>query len=179
MIAWHLLPTTSRSLALIPHSETTCRPHFVPTHEMDGQSGSARFQARFESTLQAYRKITGVTLAEHQAAVRLQNCDSVESITTLLLYEARAFSDFRGFDRITRAIQGVISILSTLCATASLGDAIGLVRQKALLASRCRQTLTAFLSLSHPREQYRLALRSYLLYVPLFRSYMDILVTFK
>jgi len=99
-----LLPALKPSFLTAKHPRLACRPQFVPTREMADRSGSARFRAHFESALLAYRKITGVTSAEHPTAVRLQNCDSVESITTLLLYEARAFSDFRGFDRITRAI---------------------------------------------------------------------------
>jgi hypothetical protein len=83
---------------------------------------------RFQSALRAYQKKTGVTLAEHPVAVQLQNCHSVQSITTILLFEARAFSDHQGFGRITKAIQSTVSSLATFSTTAILGDNIGLVR---------------------------------------------------
>jgi hypothetical protein len=142
---------------------------------MADQLGPVRFKARFDSVLQDYQKKTGVILAEHSVAVQVQNCDSVESMIKLLLHEARAFRHFLGFDRITKAIQSTVSILYALSATASLGNAIGLVRQKTLTV--CSQTLIIFHSNSHPRKQSRLPLLSYLLYVPLFRSYIGILMT--
>jgi len=37
---------------------------------------SARFQVLFESALQAYKKRTGITLAEHPLTVELESCHS-------------------------------------------------------------------------------------------------------
>jgi len=134
-------------------------------------SESTRFRAHFESALQAYQKTTGITLAEHQLAVRLQNCDSIDSITTLFKYEARSFSDLQGGDRIMKSIESTVSILYRLSATPSLGDVIGLVCQNALMGRST--SLTGFLSHSHLRKQYLPALVSYLLYVPFFSSYVE------
>jgi hypothetical protein len=110
---------------------------------MADQSRSTRFQVRFESALLAYQETTSVTLVEHPVAVRLLNCNSVDTLITILLYEARAFSDLPAFGRITKAIESTISILSTLPATAFLGYAIDLVRQKAPMAGST--ILTIFL----------------------------------
>jgi hypothetical protein len=99
---------------------------------MPYQSGATRFRERFESALQAYQKTTGLVLAEHPLAVQVQSCHCVESITKLLTNEARAFSSFsnlQGSDSVIKSIEGVVSILSTISAT-SLGEAVGLVRQK-------------------------------------------------
>jgi len=109
---------------------------------MADQSRSTRFRARFDSALQAYKETTNVTLAAHPIAMRLLDSNSVESITTILLFEARAFSNFRGFDRITKAIESIVPILSTLSSTAPVGNAIGLVRQRAPMA--CSAVLTTF-----------------------------------
>jgi len=133
-------------------------------------SESTRFPAHFESALQAYQKTTGITLAEHQLAVRLQNCDSIDSITTLFKYEAPSFSDLQGGDRIMKSIENTVSILYKLSTTAPLGDVIGLVCRKALMGRST--SLTGFLSHSHLRKQYLPALLSYLLYVPFFSSYV-------
>lgn len=57
------------------------------TSDMADRSGFIHFRTRFESALQAYHKTTSVVLAEHPLAVGLQNCYSVEAVTTLLKHE--------------------------------------------------------------------------------------------
>jgi hypothetical protein len=106
---------------------------------MDGQSGPARFIVLFEPAFQAYEKNTGITLAEHPLARQLRSCHSIESINTVLLGEAKAYGEFGGSDRVNKSIKNTISILSRLFATASLDEAIDLVRQKALMV--CSTTL--------------------------------------
>jgi hypothetical protein len=97
---------------------------------MADQSRSAHFQALFESALKAYERKTGITLAQHPLAVKLQSCHSVEDVTALLLGQAKAFSDFQANNRITKAIETTVSILTPLSDATSLADAVGLVRQK-------------------------------------------------
>ena len=128
----------------------------------------------FEPALQAYEKETGITLAEHPLAVQLHSCHSIESITSVLLGEAQAFCEFGGSDQVVKSIKNTASILTTIVATASLDDAMGLVRQKALMA--CSTALIGFLQLFPPTKQYTLALLSYLPYVHHFRSYVYICV---
>ena len=129
-----------------------------------GDHSGTRFRARFESALRAYEKNAGVTLAEHPLALQLQSCHTVESITTVIQGQAQAFSGPRGSDTIMTSIKSIVSILTTVSDTASLDDAVGLVRQKALMA--CSTALTVFYSHYLLRKQYMLALLSYLLYVP-------------
>jgi len=97
---------------------------------MGDQSESTRFQALFKSALQAYENNTGITLAEHPLAIKVQH-GSVEFVTTLLQDQIRASSAFRGDDRIIKSIKSIISTLSTLSATTALEWAIDLVRQVA------------------------------------------------
>ena len=144
---------------------------------MPGPSGSPHFQALFESALQAYQTKTGITLAEHPLAVQLQSCNTVESITTLVQGQAQAFSNYREGDRIMKSIKTTVSILIQLSAAAPLADAVGLVRQIAMVV--CPTFLIVFGSHSHPQKQYRLVSLSYLMYVPLSKSYADNLVTSK
>jgi hypothetical protein len=130
---------------------------------MGDQSESAHFQTLFDSALQAYEKKTGVPLADHPLAAQLEDCHSVESITTLLQHQAKDFSDLREKNRIMNLIQSTVSILSTLSANSALGGSIGLVRQNALI--ECSMTLTTFHRHSHPQTQYKLGSPSYSLYV--------------
>jgi hypothetical protein len=98
---------------------------------MADRSGTAHFEPLFESALQAYKKKTEITLAEHPLAVQLQSRDSAESITTTLLQgEPQAFSNFQERARIMKSIETTVSILTTP-STAYFGDAFGLVRQNA------------------------------------------------
>ena len=142
---------------------------------MADPSRSTRFRARFDSALQAYQETTNVTFTAHPIAVRLLDSNSVESITTILLYEARAFSNLRGFDRITKAIESIVSTLSSLSSTAPVGNANGLVRRRADGVFRTSDNLCSH---SRPLKQYRLAWQSYLLYVHFYRSHV-VLVTSK
>jgi hypothetical protein len=94
---------------------------------MSDQSGSSLFQALFDSALQDYEKQTGIPLADHPLAKQLENCQSVESVTALLQEQTRAFSKFRGSDKIIRSLKNVVSALSSVSAAASLGQAVGMV----------------------------------------------------
>ena len=95
---------------------------------MGDQSQSSRFRALFDSALQDYQFQTGTALASHPLAGKLQNCDSVESVTIVIQDQARAFSQFRGDNgRIMKSLKGIVSVLYTL--SASTG-AVGLVRRK-------------------------------------------------
>jgi hypothetical protein len=100
---------------------------------MADQPQSTHFRARFESALQAYQKTTGITLTEHPLALQLHSCRSVESIATILKYEARTSSDLLGSDRVVESIESTISILFALSSTVFFGDAIGLVCREALM----------------------------------------------
>ena len=101
---------------------------------MADRSGPPHFQPLFESALQAYEKMTDITLAEHPLAVQLQSGDSAESITTTLLQgEPQVLSNFQEKDRITKSIKTIVSVITALSAMPSLGDALGLVRQTALM----------------------------------------------
>jgi hypothetical protein len=94
---------------------------------MSDQSGSYPFQALFDSALKEYEKQTGIPLANHPLAEQLQNCQSVEAVTTLLQEQAQEFSKFRGSDKITKSLKSVVSALSRVSATATLGQAVGMV----------------------------------------------------
>ena len=94
---------------------------------MSDQLGSSRFEALFESALQDYEKQTGISLATHPLAEQLQTCQSVDAVTTLLQEQVRAFSEFRGSDKIIKSLKRIVSALSRVFATATLGQAVGMV----------------------------------------------------
>ena len=97
---------------------------------MSDQLGSCpnRYEVFFESALQDYEEQTGIPLSKHPLAEQLQNCQSVESITTLLQEQARAFNDFQGGDKIMKSLKSVVSALSRVSAVAAVGHNVGVVR---------------------------------------------------
>ena len=110
------------------------KPYFFPGCDMAHQSESARFQTLFKPALQAYEKKAGVSLAQHPLAIKLQSCDTVETITSILQDKAQAFEHLQGSDKIMKSIKITVSILSNISPATSLADAVGLVRKKALMA---------------------------------------------
>ena len=100
---------------------------------MGDQSGPSRLRVIFESALRDYESQTGIALANHPLAEKLQNCDSVESVTAILHEQTQAFSEFRGRDKVLKLLKNAISVLHKLSSTADLGQAIGLVRLPPLM----------------------------------------------
>jgi hypothetical protein len=111
---------------------------------------SARFQALFETALQAYETKVGVSLAQHPLAIKLQNTDSVEAIAGILQDQAQAFMGLQGSDKVMKSLKTTVSILSKLSSAASLVGAFGQVRQRELLA--CFTSLTVFLQILPPAK---------------------------
>jgi len=83
--------------------------------------------------LEDYEIKTKISLAKHPLAQKLEDCHSIESITTLLQDQAGTFGEFQGRDRIMKSIGRIVSFLYTLSPTAALCNGIGLVRQKTLV----------------------------------------------
>lgn len=103
---------------------------------MSDQSGSSHLQVLFEAALRDYEMQTGIALTKHPLAERLQNCNSIESVTDVLHEQAQAFSEFRGKDKFLKPLKTVVSVLYKLSAAANFGQEIGLVRQGALTVRR-------------------------------------------
>ena len=95
---------------------------------MSQQSRSSRFRGLFDAALQNYETITNITLAKHPLIEKLHNCHSADSITFFFRDRALEIGGFPGSDEMIKSITNIASILCTLSATASLGDATNLVR---------------------------------------------------
>ena len=95
---------------------------------MTDQSESSYLRGLYEAALQNYEKQTGMALDKHPLAERLQDCDSVDSFTSVLREQTQAFSEFWGKDKIMKPFKNVVSTLYKLSAVANFGQAIGLVR---------------------------------------------------
>ena len=109
---------------------------------MSDHSASSHLKVLFEAALRDYESQTGIALAKHPLAERLQECDSVESITAVLHEQTRAFSEFRGKEKAMNLLKNAVSVLYKLSACAKLGEVIGMVHPKPFIA--CSIYLTLF-----------------------------------
>lgn len=127
------LPTLASSL----YNSATVLPSF-PHINTDDHSQSSRFHALFDATLQDYQSQTCTTLSSHPLAEKLQDCDTVESVTAMLREQVRALGDSRGGDgRVMKSLKTVVSGLYTILENSALSEGIGLVGRKA--SSRCSE----------------------------------------
>ena len=81
----------------------------------------------FEAALEDYEQQTGVELAKHPLAERLQYCNSVESVTATLREQAQDFKEFREKDKVLRPLKKVLTVLHSLPTAANLSQDVGLV----------------------------------------------------
>ena len=107
--------------------------HYFLALDMSDHLQSSRIETIFESALRDYEKQTGIPLAKHPLAEQFQNCQSVDSVITLLQEQARAFNDFRDGDKIMKSLKSIVSALSRVSAVAAVGNNIGVVRSLFLI----------------------------------------------
>ena len=110
---------------------------------MSDQSSSSHLKVLFEAALQDYEKQTGIALANHPLADRLQDCDSVESVFAVFHEQTQTFGEFREKDKVLKPLKKAVSVLCKLSATANFGRDIGLVRPSPLTG--CSTSLTLIL----------------------------------
>jgi hypothetical protein len=113
---------------LFPNQTTVSIPHFFSSPDMGDQLASSHLQVLFEIALQDYENQTGIALVKHPLADKLQNCDSVESVTAVLQEQTQAFSGFREKDKVLKPLKKAVSVLCKLSSTSNFGRDIGLVR---------------------------------------------------
>jgi hypothetical protein len=95
---------------------------------MSDQSGSSHLRVLFDAALEDYKQQTGIELAGHPLAERLQNCNSVESVTAILREQAQDFKEFREKDSILKPLKKVLTVLNILPSAADFAPGVGLVR---------------------------------------------------
>ena len=80
---------------------------------MSDQSGSSRLRVLFETALHNYEQQTGIELAKHPLAERLQdgNLNTVESVTAILCEQAQDFKEFREKDKVLKPLKKVLTVL--------------------------------------------------------------------
>jgi hypothetical protein len=103
------------------------------------QSSSSTFQALFNAAVRDYKDKTGTSLIDHPIAQRLETCQSVVSITSILQEQAQSFRQFSENDgRLMKALHSSVEVLCTPSISSALNSAIGLVvRLKEFIQVAC------------------------------------------
>ena len=94
---------------------------------MSDRSGSSHFRVLFEAALEDYKQQTGIELAKHPLAERLQYYNSVESVTDILREQAQDFKEFREKDKVLKPLKKVLTVLHRLPSAANFAQHVGLV----------------------------------------------------
>ena len=89
-------------------------------------SSSSSFQGLFNTALQDYENQTKTKLAEHPFAKKLEACNSVDSIATILQEQAQIFGGFRDDGKIMKSITSSVDVLYTISNNPILGKVISL-----------------------------------------------------
>ena len=94
---------------------------------MNQSSSSSALQALFNAALQDYEDKMGSSLVNHPFAEQFQECDSVESITTILKEQAQIFCKFRDHGKLVKSLKRLVSIFCSPLFTTVLDKGIGLL----------------------------------------------------
>ena len=87
---------------------------------------STNFQSVLDAALDSYARQTGVDLAKHRSADKLQNCHSPEDIIQLLSERETAFKDYRDkYRKLIDCLRPVVQVIHAFSGV--LGEASGLV----------------------------------------------------
>ena len=94
---------------------------------MSDQPGSLHLRVLFEAALKDYKQQTGIELVKHPLAERLQDVNSIESVTAILREQAQDFKEFREKDKVLKPLKKVLTVLHKLSSAASVAQDVGLV----------------------------------------------------
>ena len=96
-----------------------------------GHSPSVSSLLIFDAALKDYQNQTGMDLVDHPFVKQLEECNSVDSISSLLQEHVQRFQDTRGENgKIMKSLKSAVHVIHTLSTSTVLGEGIGLVRCK-------------------------------------------------
>ena len=96
---------------------------------MSQLSSSSSFQALFAAALQDYENRTGISLVNHPFSKQLEECDSLDSIISILREQAKGFREFRGDNgKLMKSVKCSVDVLYILSTSTVLGESVGVVR---------------------------------------------------
>ena len=105
---------------------------------MGHSSSCSSFQSLFNAALQHYADQTGTKIDDHPIAKQLDDCHSLDSISSVLQEHAWRVAKSQGDDgRIMKCLKRTTDILYTLSTSTVLGEGTALVRPTSLILIPC------------------------------------------
>ena len=92
------------------------------------QSESLHLRVLFEAALEDYRQQTGIELAKHPLAERLQDGGTVESVIAILHEQGQDIKEFQENDKVLKPLKRVLTVLNILPSAVNFAQDVGLVR---------------------------------------------------
>ena len=93
-----------------------------PTFDMSDEPGSSHLHVLFQTALDDYEKQTGIELARHPLAERLQDCNSVEAVTAILREQRHDLNKFQEKDKVLKPLKKVLTVLHIISSVPSVAD---------------------------------------------------------
>ena len=107
----------------LPPNQLPFQSHISsPTFHMSDQSESSHLRVLFQTALNDYEKQTGIELTKHPLAERLQDCNSVESVSDILREQAKDLDKFREKDNVLKPLKKVLTVLHIISSVPSIAD---------------------------------------------------------
>ena len=94
---------------------------------MSQTSSSTTLRVLFDTALRDYKDKTGSSLVDHPLAMQFQECDLVESTTTILGEQARIFRGSRDHGKLVNSLERLINVICSPFFTTVLDKGIGLL----------------------------------------------------
>jgi hypothetical protein len=92
------------------------------------ESHQSGLRVLFEAALEDYEKQTGIDLAKHPLAERLQDGNTVDTVIVILREQTQDFKAFRDKDNVLTSLKKVLTVLNILPSAADFTQDVGLVR---------------------------------------------------
>jgi hypothetical protein len=85
------------------------------------------FKGLFDAALQEYENKTKIKLADDPLAKKLEDSDSVDSITAILQEQVQIFGGFKDDGKMMNSLRSSVDVLYTLSNSTTLGQVVALV----------------------------------------------------
>jgi len=127
-IWFHQHRQTERQEAVQPASSLELEYHlFTPTLMSSTTTSSTNFQSILDAAFISYSRQTGIDIASHPSADKLQDCNSPEDVIRVLLERQAAFEDYRErYHKLVDFLRPIVKVVHAF--SGILGEAAGLVR---------------------------------------------------
>jgi hypothetical protein len=119
--------TTNPPFLLLTTGHSSFLTHISSISHMSQPSSSISLKGLFDAALQEYENQTKIKLVDDPLAKKLEDCNTVDSITSILQEQAQTFGKFKDGGKIMEFLRPSVDVLSALFNSAIIGQVAGLI----------------------------------------------------